>query len=27
MQLREIESLIEVHYDELISAWKQHFGS
>ncbi|MDV6342290.1 DUF4160 domain-containing protein [Nitrosomonas sp. Is24] len=25
-QLREIESLIEVHYDELISAWQQHFG-
>ncbi len=24
-QLKEIESLIEGHYDELISAWKQHF--
>ena len=26
-QLNEIESLIEVHYNELISAWKLHFGS
>lgn len=26
-QLREIESLIEGHYDELTSAWQQHFGS
>lgn len=26
-QLRDIESLIEVHYDELIRAWQQHFGS
>ncbi|MBV6448469.1 DUF4160 domain-containing protein [Nitrosomonas sp.] len=25
-QLRDIESLIEVHYDELIRAWQQHFG-
>lgn len=25
-QLKQIESLIEGHYDELISAWKQHFG-
>lgn len=25
-QLKEIESLIEVHYNELISAWQQHFG-
>ncbi len=24
-QLKQIETLIEVHYDELISAWKQHF--
>ncbi|MDZ7843059.1 MAG: DUF4160 domain-containing protein [Gammaproteobacteria bacterium] len=24
-QLKEIESLIEVHYDELISAWQHHF--
>jgi len=25
-QLKEIESLIEDHYHELLSAWKQHFG-
>ena len=25
-QLKQIESLIEVHYNELISAWRQHFG-
>jgi hypothetical protein len=25
-QLKEIESLIEGHYHELLSAWKQHFG-
>lgn len=25
IQLKEIESLIEVHYNELISAWKLHF--
>jgi len=25
-QLKEIESLIEDHYNELTSAWKQHFG-
>lgn len=25
-QLREIELLVEIHYDELITAWKQHFG-
>lgn len=25
-QLKEIESLIEVHYDELISAWQHHFA-
>ncbi|OAH97741.1 hypothetical protein A1353_22615 [Methylomonas methanica] len=24
-QLNEIESLVEKHYDELISAWQQHF--
>lgn len=24
-QLKEIESLVEQHYDELISAWQQHF--
>ncbi|MEX2497378.1 MAG: DUF4160 domain-containing protein [Wenzhouxiangellaceae bacterium] len=26
-QLREIEALIEEHYDELIGAWQEHFGS
>ncbi|MFN2359764.1 MAG: DUF4160 domain-containing protein [Marinobacter sp.] len=26
-QLKEIESLVEGHRDELVSAWKQHFGS
>jgi len=25
-QLKEIESLVEAHYDELISTWKQHFS-
>lgn len=25
-QLRDIESLVEDHYDELIRAWQQHFG-
>ena len=25
-QLKEIEVLVEAHYDELISAWKQHFS-
>jgi diadenosine tetraphosphate (Ap4A) HIT family hydrolase len=25
-QLKEIESLIEVHYHELINAWREHFG-
>ena len=25
-QLKEIEDLIEVHEDELRSAWKKHFG-
>ena len=25
-QLKEIEQLIEAHYDELKSAWKEHFG-
>lgn len=25
-QLKEIESLIEVHYHELINAWQVHFG-
>ncbi|MEX1080380.1 MAG: DUF4160 domain-containing protein [Halofilum sp. (in: g-proteobacteria)] len=26
-QLKEIETLIEGHYDELVSAWQQHFES
>ncbi len=26
-QLKEIESLIEVHYDEFKSAWEKHLGS
>ncbi len=26
-QLSEIEALVEEHKDELISAWKEHFGS
>lgn len=26
VQLKEIEQLIEVHYDELKDAWKEHFG-
>jgi diadenosine tetraphosphate (Ap4A) HIT family hydrolase len=26
-QLKQIELLIEVHYNELISAWRQHFDS
>ena len=25
--LKQIETLIEEHYDELISAWHEHFGS
>lgn len=25
-QLKDIESLIEAHYGELTSAWKQHFS-
>lgn len=25
-QLKQIESLVEVHYNELASAWKQHFS-
>ena len=25
-QLKQIESLIEVHYNELIKAWREHFG-
>ena len=26
-QLNEVESIIEDHFDELISAWKEHFSS
>ena len=26
-QLKEIESLVEIHYDELISAWRQQFSN
>ncbi len=26
-QLKEIENLIEVHRDEIASAWERHFGS
>ena len=26
-QIKEIEILIEEHYDELIGAWREHFGS
>lgn len=26
-ELKQIETIIEVHYDELICAWRQHFGS
>ena len=25
-QLAQIERIIEVHYDELTDAWKEHFG-
>ena len=25
-QLKEIESLVEGHYNELTNAWQQHFG-
>jgi len=25
-QLKEIKSLVEAHYDELINTWKQHFS-
>ena len=27
VQLREIEQIIEEHFDELRAAWRQHFGS
>lgn len=26
-KLKIIESIIEAHYDELLNAWQQHFGS
>lgn len=26
-QLKQIKSLIEVNYNELIGAWQKHFGS
>jgi hypothetical protein len=26
-QLQDIETLVEEHHDELISAWRQYFGS
>ena len=26
-QLKDIELLIEAHYDEIVRAWRQHFGS
>lgn len=26
-QLKEIENIIEVHYDEFTNAWQIHFGS
>lgn len=26
-QLKQIEELIEVHYNDLISSWNTHFGS
>ncbi|WP_338115190.1 hypothetical protein [Thiocapsa imhoffii] len=26
-QLKPIESLVEVRYNELVSAWEQHFSS
>lgn len=26
-QLKQVELLIEVHYNELISAWRRHFSS
>jgi hypothetical protein len=25
-QLKKIELFVEEHYDELVSAWNQHFG-
>ena len=26
-QVKQIESIIEVHYNELINAWRKHFRS
>lgn len=26
-QLKDIERLIEAHYDELVEAWRNHFGN
>ncbi len=26
-QLKEIETLIEAHHDEIASAWRNHFGN
>ncbi len=26
-QLRQIEQLVEDHYDEIVGAWKQYFGN
>ena len=26
-QLKQIEALIEAHYNELVSSWQEHFGS
>jgi len=26
-QLREIEALIDEHYEEIVDAWRDHFGS
>lgn len=26
-QLKEIEQIVEAHYDELRGAWKEHFGN
>ncbi len=25
-QLKDIEALVEAHYNEIVSAWKQHFS-
>lgn len=26
-QLKQIEALIEVHYDDIVSTWQEYFGS